>query len=471
MSVFTELRFSFSRGQIMANMSNFPAELVNCIQSDFLKNEFIYGIQSEMAWANLAGKQPFPAGIGETIKFTRAGLRTPVTTPKTAASYNSDLDNGKTTSTSPVEQFVLPLYMYGDMERVNVLQKNVGIRDTALKAAKTIGLQGAQSRDRVAKNTVVHVHQGGNTRVVASGTLSTTTAHVDDITGFTEVLTSAGAPIAVSGSNTLTVKHYDSTGAFVQNLTVTAAVADDPNVSTTYYGAEKVGISGQLTYSTATLPVIGDSFVAVTAYPVYRPNGKLNTSLLTGGDVATLSIFMDAVARLRMNNVPDFGGFYHVMMDPLTERQLLADPDFKLLLAGNPNAAEMKRMGVYQMAGCIFQRSTEAAFQATGYSALSVNVSRAIVMGQDAFIEADWEGIDQFIQEDWQSSLHYTVVEGPLVMTIRAPIDTSGQQVTFSWDLYTGFCVGTDKFARPEVISTADASVLHKRAIVIEHAS
>lgn len=454
------------------NISALPAAVQAAVQSGFLKGDFVWGLMAQSSWSGLATPQKFPANLGEKMTFTKPGLKQPVTTPKTAASYNSNINNGKTSSTSGLEQYSLGLKLYGDLEELNIVQKNVAIKDLALKTAKTVGIQAGSSRDRLAKNEIVHAHMGGNTRVLSGGTTSTTQAHVDDITGFLEVLVD-GVPTAVGGSVTLQAAHYNSSGVKVQDLTITAVAADVSNVSTTKFGAEQIGVSGQITFNTATQPAVGDAIIAETAYPVYRPNGKRSTVALGAGDVSTFNLFMDVVERLRRNNVPTFAnGLYLAKIDPTIERQLLNDSQFLFLLQGTGRNEEMRMMHVYELAGVRFEVSTEACNQFANEAAgLNYNISRAIVMGPEAVMEADWDGLDIYSTEGWSTDLHYQVRSGPIVLTLRGPIDASAQVVTYSWDMWTGFAVPTDKLAGSGIISTADDKVYRKRAIVIEVAS
>ena len=59
-----------------------------------------------------------------------------------------------------------------------------------------------------------------------------------------------------------------------------------------------------------------------------------------------MSCFLDAVAKLRLNAVPEINGVYNCYLDPVSARQLFADPDFKQLFQGATSANQVFRQGM-----------------------------------------------------------------------------------------------------------------------------
>ena len=73
---------------------------------------------------------------------------------------------------------------------------------------------------------------------------------------------------------------------------------------------------------------------AANASVVVRPSQRATTSASTATDMLTMGCLLDAVAKLRLNAVPEIGGVYNCYLDPISARQLFADPDFKQLFQG-----------------------------------------------------------------------------------------------------------------------------------------
>ena len=130
-----------------------------------------------------------------------------------------------------------------------------------------------------------------------------------------------GVQQPVAGSNPLTVTV--GSDAYV----LIGASADATNVSTT-----PGGISGVLTFSSSISVsdgTAGNTAKAATASLILRPNARTNTSQLQVGETLAMTNVLDAVAGLRLNAVPDIDGAYNCYLDPISARQLFADPDFQ----------------------------------------------------------------------------------------------------------------------------------------------
>ena len=110
-----------------------------------------------------------------------------------------------------------------------------------------------------------------------------------------------------------------------------------------------MGSSGVLTFATS-VPVAdgtaGNTITASTASVIVRPSQRGNTALLAAGDTLTMSSLLDAVSKLRLNAVPEIDGVYNCYLDPVSARQLFADPDFKQLFQGATSANQVFRQGM-----------------------------------------------------------------------------------------------------------------------------
>lgn len=444
-------------------IQNFPAALQPIIQQNFLEREFQDGLQSVTAFRQIADRETIPNKVGETVTKTRPGLKAPTTTPLSASS-NTNLDNGLTPSTWTVEQYVLTMAMYGDTIDLNTVTEKVGIAAQFMQNAKANGIQASQSVDRLARNALFNAYMGGNTRVRTTLGSPAATIAVDDVRGYLNGVVNGvyfgggvlvnGVMVAISGTNTLSV----TVGSSV--YTLTGVAVDGSNVSTA-----PGGISGTLTFSgnvTVADGTAGNAVISSTAPIILRPNGRATTSALTGTDLLTMGLCLDAVAQLRNNGVPARNGLYDVFLDNKSARQLFADPDFKVLFQGQDAAREFREGRVIELLDCRFNPTTEAFQQTLG----SINVKRPIVCGAGALIEGDFEGMGE---TDTGTNDSIIDVIDDIVQVTRPPLDRLQQIIAQSWYWIGGYAVPTDVTANQNIIPTAAPSYL-KRAIILETA-
>jgi len=438
-------------------IQNFPAALQPIIQQGFLEREFQQALRSRLGYRACADRESFAVGIGETLTKTRAGLLPAVTTPL-IPSTNTNLDNGLTPASWGVEQYTLTLNNYASTMDLNVVTSRVGIASLFLQNAYVNGQQAARSLDDLARNALFSAYFGGNTRVRTTlGTAGPAVA-VDDVRGFQTAFVN-GVQQAVSTTNPLTV----TVGADAYN--VIAAVADSTNVSTT-----PGGISGVLTFSTNVIVAdgtAGNTVLAATAALILRPNGRTNSGQIIAGDTLTMSNILDAVANLRLNAVPDIDGAYNCYLDPISARQLFADPDFQRLFIGVTSAIEVFRPGqgvVNEFLGLRFVLTTESYVQPLT-TVPGAMIRRPIVVGQGALIEGDFAGM---AADDVAPRDSIVSMVDDVCMVTREPIDRLQQIIAQSWYWIGGFCAPSDTTTNSLVLPTA-TNANFKRAVMIEH--
>ena len=436
-------------------ITNFPAALQPIIQQGFLEREFGQALASRLGYRAVADREDVSVGIGETLTKTRAGLKPSVTTPVPASS-NTNMDNGLTPTTWGVEQYTLSINHYAATTDLNMVTSRVGIAGQFLQNAYVNGEQAARSLDELARNALFAAYFGGNTRVRATLGSAGPNLAVDDVRGFQTAHVN-GVPTAVSGSAPLTV----TVGANPYSLTGVAV--DVTNVATT-----PGGVSGVLNFATNVTVAdgtAGNTVTAANASVVLRPNSRGNTSQLTGVDTITMSSLLDAVAKLRLNAVPEIDGVYNCYLDPVSARQLFADPDFRQLFTGATSANQVFRQGmVNDFLGLRFIPTTEAYVQS--HPSLSgVVVRRPIVCGQGALIEGDYAGMAAADVAPMDSIV--SVVDG-VAMVTREPIDRLQQIIAQSWYWIGGFSAPSDTTTNPATIPTA-TNAAFKRAVMIEH--
>jgi hypothetical protein len=438
-------------------INTFPLVLQPIIQQGFLEREFEQALRSKLGYRACADREEFAVGIGETLTKTRAGLLPAMTTPL-AANANTNLDNGLSPSSWSVEQYTLTLNHYAATMDLNMVTSRVAIASVFLQNAYANGEQAGRSLDDLARNALFSAYFAGNTRVRTSLASAGPTVAVDDIRGFMTAFAN-GVQQAVSAANPLAT----TVGSDV--YTLIAATADATNVSTT-----PGGISGTLTFST-NVPTAdgaaGSTVQAATSSLILRPNGRTNTSQLQAGDTLSMSNILDAVANLRLNAVPDIDGAYNCYLDPISARQLFADPDFQRLFIGALSANEVFKPGqgvVNEFLGLRFVLTTESFVQPAPSVAGNL-IRRPIIVGKGALIEGDFAGMaaDDVAPKDSIVSL----VDGVCMVT-REPIDRLQQIIAQSWYWIGGFCAPSDTTTNALTVPTA-TNANYKRAVMIEH--
>ncbi len=437
-------------------ISNFPAILQNAIQQGFLEREFQHALQSRLGYRACADREDIAVGIGETITKTRAGLRPAVVTPLAPAT-NTNLDNGLTPGTWGLEQYTLSMNHYAATTDLNMVTSRVAIASVFLQNAYVNGEQAARSLDELARNALFAAYFGGNTRVSASLSSAGPTLSVDDVRGFTTAFVN-GVQQPVSASNTLTL----TVGA--NTYTLTGAAGDTVSTSTT-----PGGVSGTLMFAgnvSVADGTAGNTVLAPTASVIIRPAQRGNTGQLAATDSLTMGCLLDAVAKLRLNAVPEIDGVYNCYLDPVSARQLFADPDFKQLFQGATSANQVFRQGmVNQFLGLRFIPTTEAYVQPHP-SLAGLMVRRPIICGRGALVEGDFAGMAaDDVKPSKESIVH--IVDN-VAMVTREPIDRLQQIIAQSWYWIGGFCAPSDTTTNSTTISTA-TNAAFKRAVMIEH--
>jgi hypothetical protein len=436
-------------------IQNFPAALQPIIQQGFLEREFQQALRSRLGYRACADRVQIAVGIGETLTRTRAGLKPSVTTPL-PPNTNTNFDNGLSPAGWGVEQYTITINHYAATTDLNMVTSRVGIASQFLQNAYVNGEQAARSLDELARNALFASYFGGNTRVRTTLSTASLVLAVDDVRGFQSAFVN-GVQQAVSPTNPLTVTVGSDTYALV------GTTADATNVSTA-----PNGISGVLTFATdvsVSDGTAGNSVIAADASVIVRPSQRPNTAQLAAGDMLTMSCLLDAVAKLRMNAVPEIDGAYNCYLDPVSARQLFADPDFKQLFQGATSANQVFRQGMTNdFLGLRFVPTTEAFVQP--HPSLSgLMVRRPIICGQGALIEGDFAGM---AAADVAPRDSIVSVVDDVAMVTREPIDRLQQIIAQSWYWIGGFCAPSDTTTNPATIPTA-TNAAFKRAVMVEH--
>lgn len=471
----------------MAGFTNFPAALAAVLQQGFLERQFQEGLDSILAYRREAIEETVPVRIGQTLTKTRTGRFAPSTVPLNPAS-NTGLDNGLTPQTYSVEQYSFTMNEYANSADVDIRQDLAAVADQMFTYSRNLGVQAAQSLERICRNILFAAYTGGNTYVRTDlGASSTTTCHVDDITGFQNILVN-GVLTPVSGGNPLSVQETNGGGSGVtQVLNVTGVTPDGTN-----HSQSPTGFSGVLTFSVATTPVNGDAIVATNAPKVIRPSNRLTTALLKGSDILTLGLCLDAATYLRDNAVPPMmDGTFHMVLDNTSMRALFADQDFKVAYAGRYQSREYQEGEVIQLFGITFIPTTETLVQLAGIQAngtvsiangaptqastatlaslLTTRVRRPIMLGGEVIIQGNFEGNEIWLNREGFEPIHDVYVVNHVAHIVRPPLGRLANIVSMSYDWIGDFAVPSDITANTSIIPTA-SNALYKRAVVLETA-
>lgn len=436
-------------------IQNFPPALQPIIQQGFLEREFEQALRSRLGYRACADREIFAVGIGETLTKTRVGLKPTITTPL-APNTNTNFDNGLSPTSWGVEQYTISINHYAATTDLNMVTSRVGIASQFLENAYVNGEQAARSLDELARNALFSSYFGGNTRVRTTLGSAGPTISVDDIRGFQYAFVN-GVQQPVSASNTLTV----TVGSDL--YTLVGATPDASNVSTA-----PNGISGVLSFSSSVSVsdgTAGNTVMASTASVVVRPSQRTNTAQIQASDTLTMASLLDAVSKLRLNAVPEIGGVYNCYLDPVSARQLFADPDFKQLFQGATSANQVFRQGMTNdFLGLRFVPTTEAFVQPHP-TLPGLMVRRPIICGQGALIEGDYAGM---AAEDVAPKDSIVVIVDGVAMVTREPIDRLQQIIAQSWYWIGGFCTPSDTTTNSSTIPTA-TNAAFKRAVMVEH--
>jgi len=436
-------------------IQNFPPALQPIIQQGFLEREFEQALKSRLGYRACADRVQIAVGIGETLTKTRAGLKPSITIPL-QPSTNTNFDNGLSPVGWGIEQYTITINHYAATTDLNMVTSRVGIASQFLQNAYVNGEQAARSLDELARNALFNNYFGGNTRVRITLESPAAAVAVDDIRGFQSAFVN-GVQQPVGASNPVTV----TVGA--DSYTMVGAAADINNVSTT-----PNGISGVLTFSnnvSVSDGTVANTVTASNASVIVRPSQRSNVSTLTATDMLTMSNLLDAVAKLRMNAVPEIDGVYNCYLDPVSARQLFADPDFKQLFQGATSANQVFRQGMTNdFLGLRFIPTTEAFVQPHP-TLVGLMVRRPIICGQGALIEGDFAGMaaDDVVPKD-----SIVAVVDDVAMVTREPIDRLQQIIAQSWYWIGGYCAPSDTTTNPTTIPTA-TNATYKRAVMVEH--
>lgn len=452
-------------------------EIRALVQENILERAFHDALFPRLLFRAEASPQAWPAGVGDSMVFTGAGLMEPDMTPLVPG-----VD--PTPVTFPSEQWTAQLQQYAGTTDTHMPTSITAIANLFLRNAHQLGLMGSQTMNRKVRNVMYNAAVAGHT--VADGVQGAVTVlRVKRLNGFTR----ARSPLAgasnvrfefVSSSNPLAITVDDTGGA--QQVNVIAFTPDVPG--------DEMG-PGTITLSAALANGVADRAYVISDDRTFmvRSGGGLTVDACGPGDIPTLADVRGAIAHLWEQNVPEHtDGRFHCHLDPVSQSKIFSDAEFQRLLTSLPDYYMYKQFALGELLGTVFYRNSECPTETTvrggAYSqadnfagelrsnpaTTNDKIHRMLFTGQGACMEYHSDmsalitdaGITGQVTDPRITNNGIEVFSDRIQMVIRAPLNRTQDQVSSTWKFIGDWPVRTDA-------ATGDASRF-KRMLTIEHA-
>lgn len=453
-----------------------PPSVVQLVQQGLLERAFHDGLFPALQYRQEALVEEWPANTGNELFMSRPGLLAPVTKP---------IQPGVDPLPQAVnyEQWTAVLNRFSGTIDTNMPTSASASSNLFLRNIHQLGLQAGQSLNRIPRNSLFKAYLSGQTLTIAAALAADTTIRVAALNGFTTVVipSSTVRPVPVSPATPLTVTITGVTGT----RNVVGFVPDNPDDAD---GPGTLQLSAALGVGIAArTPVI-----SIAAPLVIRSGGGISVDALNAGDVFTLQDAINAVNKLRRNNVPPHeDGYYHAHISPDGNAQVFTDPAFQRLNTALPDHHIYHEGFIGTIAGIMFFMNTESpdrnncgtlistgtnSFYAEDIAAevvnnAGVNVGRILITGRGALYEK-WLPGSNFVSEAGITgkmgefdivNAGITVSTERIDLILRAPLNRLQDTVAATWQISTSFPVPSD-------ITSGTGPERFKRAVVIEHA-
>jgi hypothetical protein len=456
-----------------------PGLQTNLVQEGLLERAFHDGLFPNLQFRQEAVQEDIEANTGTEFYMSRPGLLPTVEEPLTALS-------GDPTPAQPVfEQWPVIINRYANTIDTHMPTSTVANANLFLRNINQLGLNAGQTVNRLPRNTLFKAYTSGQTAMTVAGLAADTTIHVASCNGFADsvVSTISFRPVPVSASAPLPVSIGVGAALIVRNVINVAY--DNP--------ADPYG-PGTLTLSAALGAGFAGRTPVVSAYAptTLRAGGGASVDALTGADIVTLQMFINAANYLRSHNVrPHDDGFFHAYITPSCNSQLFADPVMQRLNTALPQGVQYSEGFVGVIAGILFYMNSEVptrtnsgaltltgtnAFYARSIGAEVINdggvpVGRSLVTGKTALYELNLDeskyvseaGIMGKIGQFSITNNGMYVPVDKVRLILRAPIDRLQDIVAASWSMSAGF-------AAPSDATATTGPQRYKRAVVLEYA-
>lgn len=455
-----------------------PSSVVNLVQTGLLERAFHDALLPNFMFRAEAAKEEWEANSGTELFMTRAGLLAPVTKPMVAG-------QDPIPQTLSYEQWVARLERYSGTIDTHMPTSAVAHANQLLRNINTLGIQAAQSLNRIARNAMYKTYLGGHTVLIAATASGDTGIRVAALNGFTEVVSKGITvrPSQVSSNTPLSITIMNGATAITRNVTGFAPDnPDDPDGPGTLLLSAAVG---------AIVPV--RSAVLSSARPkVFRCGGGNSVDAVSLSDGFMVQDAVKAVNWLRKQNVPPHeDGLYHAHVSTDGNTQVFTDPLLQRLnqgrgVAGTPwenswmgdfggvrffsnnEVPDNTNSGALTATGSVAQYSEDIGAETINEN--GVSIGRILVTGRGVMYEkyldesayvtdagiTGKEGNFQIVNAGMEVSTEN------IRLILRAPLNRTQDQVAATWSI-------TTSFALPSDVSSGGPE-RYKRGVVIEHA-
>lgn len=444
----------------MGFRESIPASLQEILQNGLLDGVFGNALLPLLLFDTISELKPWGGGIGSTSIMTRSGLMVPNTTVATGG--DAGVDN------YGFEQYQMTMDQFGRSIDTNMAVSAMALASKFLQDNKTLGIQAAQSINLLARNALYNAYAGGTTYATATSSTSTALV-VEDVTGFSQAVALLSVANGNAGEGLGAVAVPTAVPVSGANPLIVTVNAVANTVTGVAVGVGQAAPGGTLTLGSAVSASIGWAVLSSVGPVQYRPNARVTNNTLVSGDIATFSLFQNAVTRLRTMNVPTINGAYTAFISPQTLNELYQDQNFLLALRGRYDSPAYMNFTLGQAVGDNIEFlgrfsgidwfSTTLCPTVTNVAGLTV--FRPIVVGAECLIKGPFERMGSLVAElNAGSTVQVDMVAG-VARILRAPLDRFGQILSSTWSWIGGYAVSTD-------LLTGDAAMF-KRAVVVEH--
>ena len=454
-------------------------EIRQIVQENILERAFHDSLFPRMLFRGEATPQVWPAGVGDTMVFSAPGL-IPVDARPLAPGTDPD------PVSYPMEQWTAQLQQYASSIDTHMPTSMVAIANLFLRNAHQLGLQAAQTLNRLVRDRMYNAALAGQT-VIDGGSQTGTTIRVKRLNGLTRARNPnlpAGSTVRfdqVSASNPLAITMPTATPA------VNTIVAYTPDTA-----GDETG-PGTVTLGTTVSGAAGDrdAMLANDRTFLVRVGGGDKVGDVGATDIPTLSDIRSAVAHLWEQNVPEHAdGRFHAHLDPVSQAKVFNDAEFQRLLTALPDYYMYRQFALGELLGTVFFRNSEAPISSSvvgGATAsfdqrdpfagelfnngttAGVKIHRILFSGQGGIMEyySDLSnlltdaGITGKTADPRIVNNGIEVFSDRIQLIIRGPLNRLQDQVSTSWKIIADWPIRTDA-------SSGDASRI-KRFLTIEH--
>lgn len=453
-----------------------PPAVVKLVQEGLLERAFHDGLFPALQYRAEALVEEWPANTGTELFMSRPGLLAPVTRP-----IAPGVD--PVPQSLSFEQWSASLQKFSGTIDTHMPTSAVASSNLFLRNIHQLGLQAGQSLNRIPRNALFKSYLSGQTNLIAAALAGDTTIRVAAINGFTDVVIPSGTvrPAPVSSATPLPITIAGVTGT----RNVIGAIPDNPDDP---YGPGTLQLSAAVGGAGAALRA---AVISSAAPLVIRSGGGTSVDAIGAADVFTLQDAINAVNKLRRNNVPPHeDGYYHAHISPDSNSQVFTDPAFQRLNTALPDHRIYQEGFIGTIAGIMFFMNTESPDERntgnltpTGVSSIyaedigaevvnatGVKIGRILITGRGALYEK-WLPGQNFVSEAGLTGKmgEFEIVNAGLTVSteridliLRAPLNRLQDKVAATWQISTSFPVPTD-------VTSGTGPERYKRAVVIEH--